>query len=84
MATLTPVQQLNHELADKLAIEADKTPAAFPGKFVGIANGQMVVVTDDLDELGRQLEQAEPDASRTFWFELGRDYSEVHEIWEAS
>ena len=45
------------------------------------ANGKVVVVTDDLDELARCLQQAEPDPLKTFSIEASRDYSEVHEIW---
>ena len=72
------VQQLNRDLADKILIDAERNPHAYPGKFVGIVNGQMVVVTDDLDELGRRLRQTDPDPTHQFWLELGRDYREVH------
>jgi hypothetical protein len=84
MPNLTPIQQLNRELADKLLEEAKQDPSAFAGKFVGIANGQVVVVTDDLDEMGRRLREAEPDAARRYFIELWRDYTEVHEIWEVA
>jgi hypothetical protein len=50
-------------------------------KFVGIANGQVVVVTDDLDDLARRLRQAEPDPNKTLCVEASCDYDEVHEIW---
>lgn len=82
MPTLSAIQQRNRELADKLIGDTTQDPNA--GKFVGIANGKVVVQTDDLDELGRELERADPDPANTFWIELGRDYGEVHEIWELS
>lgn len=83
MAT-TNVQQLNRDLADKLCDEAKRDPKSpYHGKFVGIANGKVVVVTDNLSELGRCLRQSDPNPANTFWFEVDRDYNEVHEIWEA-
>jgi hypothetical protein len=81
---LSAVEKLNRDLGDKVIAEARQKPHAYPGKFVGIANGKVVVVTDDLDELGRRLEQADSDSARTFWIELGRDYTQVHEIWRIS
>ena len=84
MSATTPIQQLNRDLADKLVEEAKQNPSAFTGKFVGIANGKVVVVTDDLNELGRRLRQADPDPANGFWFEVGRNYNEVQEIWEVS
>ena len=78
---MATVQQLNRELADKIAAEAKWNPLAYPGKFVGTANGQVVIVTDDLDEVDRRLDEVEPDASKTFIAEPGLDTNKVHEIW---
>lgn len=76
------VQELNRELADKLAEEGRDNPqSAYAGKFVGIANGQVVVVADDLDEMVSRLQQIEPDPMKTFGVEVGRDYDVVEEIW---
>ena len=58
MSATNSIQQLNCELANKPIEKAKQNPSALAGKFVGIANGKVVVVSDDLDELGRQLEQA--------------------------
>ena len=52
-----------------------------PGKKVGIANGKVVVVSDDWDDLAERLRQAEPDVRKRYCIEIGRDYSGVHEIW---
>lgn len=82
MPTVTPLQQLNRDLGDKVLADAQQNPRAYPGKFVGIANGKVVVVADDLNEIVRGLDQVEPDAGNTFWVEIGRDYSKVCEIWE--
>jgi ubiquinone biosynthesis protein UbiJ len=82
MATSKTVQQLNRELAQKLADEGKNNPQApYAGKFVGIANGQVVVVADNLDELDRRLRQVEPDPTKTFGVEVGRDYDAIQYIW---
>ena len=77
------VQDLNRELAAKINEEARTNPQSpYANKFVGIANGQVVVVADDPDEMSRRLRQIEPDPSKCFGVEASRDYTEVHEIWE--
>jgi hypothetical protein len=76
------VGTLNRQLAQRLLDEARANPPSpYAGKFVGIANGRVVVVADDWDELGRRLHQVEPDPTKAFGVEIGRDYSEVQEIW---
>lgn len=83
MATAKTVQELNRELADKLADEGLKNPlAAYFGKFVGIVNGKVVVVADSLDDLDRRLRKIEPDPTRCFAVEVGRDCGVVEDIWE--
>jgi hypothetical protein len=81
MLPLSEVQRLNEELADKINQEARNNPTSpYAGKFVGIANGQVVVVADNLDEMARRLRKAEPDNRKCFWVEASRDYDEVIEI----
>ena len=82
MSATTTIQQLNRDLGDKVLAEAQQNPQAYPGRYVGIANGQVVVVTDDLSELVRRLKEVEPDPAKTFGVEIGRDYKKVYEIWE--
>ena len=82
MSATATIQELNRELAQRINAEARSNPQSpYANKFVGIANGQVVVVTDDLNELARQLRLAEPDPTKTFGVEASRDYTEVHEIW---
>ncbi len=82
MSGVNSVQQLNRELARKINEEARRDPhSPYANKFVGIANGQVVVVADDLNELARGLRQAEPDPAKTFCVEASRNYDEVEEIW---
>jgi dihydroxyacetone kinase-like predicted kinase len=76
------VQDLNQRLADQINRDARDNPQSpYAGKFVGIANGQIVVVAEDLDAVARQLRQQEPDRSKTFCIEAGIDYQQVQDIW---
>ena len=76
------IQEINSELATRINAEARSNPQSpYANKFVGIVNGQVVVVSDDIDDMARRLRQAEPDPTKTFWLEASRDYTEVHEIW---
>jgi hypothetical protein len=82
MSTALSVQDLNRDLARRINAEARSNPQSpYANKFVGIANGQVVVVTDDLDDLARKLRQAEPDPTKTFGIEASRDYGEVQQVW---
>jgi len=82
MSATSSVPDLNRELARRINAEARSNPQSpYANKFVGIANGQVVVVTDDLDDLARRIRQAEPDPSKTLCVEASCDYDEVHEIW---
>ncbi len=82
MSTVRTVSELNEELAKQINQEALKNPQSpYANKFVGIANGQVVVVADSLDEMIDRLEQIEPDPTKTFGVEASRDDSEVEYIW---
>jgi hypothetical protein len=82
MSTSKTVQELNREKARRLIAEGRNNPqSTYAGKFVGIANGQVVAVADNWDELARRLRLVEPDPSKTFGVEVGRDYDAVQEIW---
>src|SRR5260221_4627199 len=81
MSSVKTVQDLNRELARRINAEARSNPQSpYANKFVGIANGQVVVVTDDLDDLARRVRQIEPDPTKTFFIEASRDYDEVQWI----
>jgi len=82
MSALKTVQELNREEARRIIDAARNDPrSTYIGKFVGIANGQVVVVADNWDELARRLRQAEPDPNKAFGIEVGLDYDAVQEIW---
>jgi hypothetical protein len=82
METLSVVQERNRALAQRINDEARTNPRSpYAGKFVGLANGQAVVVDDSLEEVVQRLEQVEPDPKRTFCIEAGLDYDAVQSIW---
>ena len=75
--TLTILER-NRQLAQRINEEARKDPhSPYANKFVGIANGQVVVVADNLDEMSRRLRQIEPDPQKCFGVEASLDYDEV-------
>jgi hypothetical protein len=83
MATTSTIQNLNRELARQINDEARANPQSpHANKFVGIANGQVVVVEDDFDKMARRLRQAEPDPRKCYFVEASRDYSRVEMIWK--
>ena len=85
MSPVKTVQELNREVARTIVDAARNDPrAAYVGKFVGIANGQVVAIADNWDELARRLRQAEPDPNKTFGVQVGIDYDAVQEIWRLS
>ncbi|MCI0641587.1 MAG: hypothetical protein L0Y72_29340 [Gemmataceae bacterium] len=82
MSITNAVQDRNRELARRINEEARSNPQSpYANKFIGIANGQVVVVADGLDDLARRLRQIEPDPTKTFCVEASRDYTIVEEIW---
>ena len=82
MSGARTVLDLNRELANQINAEVRQNPQSpHANKWVGIANGQVVVVADDPDEMSRRLRQIEPDPSKCFGVEASRDYTEVVEIW---
>jgi hypothetical protein len=83
MPTSNAMQDLNRELARKISKEARDNPASpYAGKFVGIANGQVVVVADNWDDLAQGLRQVEPDTQKTLCLEIGVDYDAAQQIWD--
>lgn len=76
------VADRNRALADQINAEARTNPnSPYAGKFVGIANGQVVIVAEDADQVIRELLKVEPDPQKLFCLEAGLDYNKVQEIW---
>ncbi len=75
------ILEQNRSLADQINQEARANPASpYAGKFVGIANGQIVTVVETLSEALGVLRQVEPDPTKRYCIEASRDYGVVEYI----
>ncbi len=82
MSSIRTVQEINEELANQINQEALSNPQSpYANKWVGIANGQVVVVADTLDEMSKRLRKIEPDPSKCYGVEASRDHTEVEYLW---
>jgi len=76
------IQEINEELARKINEEALRNPQSqYAGKFVGIEDGQVVVVAGDWNEVMRRLNQSGVDSSRQYCLEASINYDEPQDIW---
>jgi hypothetical protein len=70
-------------LAERINNEVLADPKSrYAGKFIGIANGQIVAIADDQDQLDDLLDRLELDPAKQFFFQAGADYDKVEYIWE--
>lgn len=72
----------NERLARTINREARDDPSSpYAGKYVGIANGQVVIVADTWREVANRLRQIEPDPMKCYALDASADYDRVEEIW---
>ncbi len=82
MSTLEEVRRQNQELADRIKEETSKDPhSPYAGKCVGIINGQVVAVDDEVYAVLRRLSELETDAHRVFLVDPNYDPTKVEYIW---
>jgi hypothetical protein len=75
------VFRLNCEVAQRINREALADPSSpYAGKFVGIVNGEVVLVMDDLNAAFDRLGEIEPNNRRCCLIEASRDYSKVEYV----
>ena len=75
------VRAVNERLARKVRREGQADPKSpYANRFVGIANGKVVVIADSLTDVSRRLRRIEPDNSRRFIVDVAANYDRVHEI----
>jgi Family of unknown function (DUF5678) len=79
-----PIVAMNAQLARQINQEARANPnSQYAHKYVGIANGKVVVVADSLREMADRLEEIEPDPEKRYGVDASADYDRVEEIWGA-
>ena len=75
------IRAINERLARKIRREGQADPKSpYANRFVGIANGKVVVVADTLTELARQLRKIEPVGSKCYAGDVAADYSRIEEV----
>jgi hypothetical protein len=68
-------------LAQRINSEVLADPkSSYAGKFIGIANGQVVAIADDEDQLDELLDRLELDSAKQFFFQAGADYNKTEYI----
>lgn len=75
------IDEINRQLAERIVAQARQNPQSYPGKFIGIANGQVVIVSDDIDAVDDKVDQVEPDPARTYIVDLTLDENKIEQIW---
>lgn len=81
MASSSTILEVNQELARKINEEARADPhSPYANKFVGIVDGKVVVIADDLDELGHRLCEIEPDPRKCLGVDASQDPNYVDHI----
>ncbi|HKA06567.1 MAG TPA: hypothetical protein VKD71_04870 [Gemmataceae bacterium] len=77
-----PIVAINERLARQINREARENPnSPYAHKYVGIANGKVVVVADSLHEVAQRLRQIEPDPTKCYAADASADYDKLEEIW---
>lgn len=84
MAQAESILERNQKLAERINQEAKQNPdSPYAGKFVGIVDGQVMVVAETLRETVQRLRQVESDPARCCCIEASYDYDQIHDIWAA-
>lgn len=81
MAHTLSLLERNRELGTQLLATAKNNPQApYFGKKVGIANGMVVVVADDWEEVAKRLQEADPNPANNYAILVGEDLDLVHPV----
>jgi len=81
MPDLESIVMQNEQLFRQINQEALANPQSpYAGKYVGIANGQVVAAATSASAVVKALQQAEPDTSRTMIFEASIDYDRIQYV----
>ena len=82
MLTQAEEQKQDEALARQINQDARTNPQSpYAGKYVGLLDGQVVAVTDTLDEVVEALVKIAPDPRRGMIVEAGAEYDKTVYIW---
>ena len=75
------IRAINERLARKVRREGQADPKSpYANRFVGLANGKVVVIADTLTDVTKRLRKIEPDVSKCLGVDLVGDYDQVYEV----
>lgn len=81
MAQTKSISAINERLAWKVRREGRENPdSPYANKFVGIANGEVVVIADSLNAMMKRLLKVEPDMKRCIAVDVAADYDRVEYV----
>jgi hypothetical protein len=84
MAAQLKITPADDELAKAINRDARSNPdSPYAGKYVGILDGKVVVVCDDLNSAVETLREMEPDRLKGLIVEASADYDTPVEIWQS-
>src|SRR5687767_4022030 len=72
------VMTTNERLARKIRREGKQPGSPYANKFVGLANGEIVVVADSLNDVSTRLRKIEADPARCYIVDVAADYDRVY------
>lgn len=75
MTPTKSIAEINRELGEWVLEDAKRNPQAYAGRFVGIANGKVVIATNDLNEFARKLREVDPNTANLYGVDIAYDYS---------
>jgi hypothetical protein len=84
MAAQLKITPADDELAKAINRDARSNPdSPYAGKYVGILDGKVVAVCDDLKSAVETLREMEPDRLKGLIVEASADYDTPVEIWRS-
>ena len=82
MVNDTSIGEANERLARLINQEGrEDANSPYAHKYVGIANGKVVVIADSLREVDLRLDEVEPDPANCRIVDTIGDYETIQDIW---
>jgi uncharacterized protein YlzI (FlbEa/FlbD family) len=82
VTTVKSIADINRELGEQVLQDAKRDPKKYPDKYVGIANGKVVVVSNDLNETVEQMALVESNPANCYFVNTKYDYTKPYHIRE--